>query len=423
MRRVFVWLHRYVGLAMALFLIIEGLTGSLLAFDAEIKSLLDPRLSATKPSPDARPLDPATLIERAEAALPGATVGYFMPRFKEDQVVLRMAWKPGEAPDDGEPDVLLLDPWTGKELGRRPFHEHWAGDFPRDAMPFIYMLHKDLALGGLGGWLLSVVALLWTLDCFGAFYLTLPITRKDFWRRWKSAWLVKWRGGFFRVNFDLHRAGGLWLFAMLFVFAWSSVHLSGGGFGIYDAMTDRLFGYDLNAMIERLYPPHPDDGPPRLDLRAAQARGERLAEEIAAREGFRILRPISMQYIPYAGRYNLSVLTDRGFPQDRRLTVFFDSNSGELGGLAQSLDSQKGLTITNWLRALHMIRDPVDYLPYRIFVCVIGLVVAMLSVTGVYVWWKKRRARRFHAQHQDSRAASTAREAALSRTHSQPSDA
>lgn len=33
-------------------------------------------------------------------------------------------------------------------------------------------------------------------------------------------------------------------------------------------------------------------------------------------------------------------------------------------------------------------------LPYRICVCCMGLVVAMLSVTGVYLWLKKRRAKR-----------------------------
>ncbi len=36
MRRVFVWIHRYVGLAMATFLIIEGLTGTLLAFRGDL---------------------------------------------------------------------------------------------------------------------------------------------------------------------------------------------------------------------------------------------------------------------------------------------------------------------------------------------------------------------------------------------------
>jgi uncharacterized iron-regulated membrane protein len=27
--------------------------------------------------------------------------------------------------------------------------------------------------------------------------------------------------------------------------------------------------------------------------------------------------------------------------------------------------------------------------PYQIFVCLLGVLVAMLSVTGVYIWWKK----------------------------------
>ncbi len=53
MRRVFVFLHRYFGLAMALFLVIEGLTGSLLAFNSDLTILFDPRLAAQKPSPDA----------------------------------------------------------------------------------------------------------------------------------------------------------------------------------------------------------------------------------------------------------------------------------------------------------------------------------------------------------------------------------
>ena len=400
MRRAFVFLHRYVGLAMALFLVIEGLTGSLLAFNSDLTILFDPRLAARKPSPDAKPLDPATLAERAAEAMPEAVIGYFHPNHRDDQVILAMSWKDGKTPHAGEPDNLVLDPWTGKELGRIPYHGY-TDDFPRDIMPFIYSLHVNLSLGGWGGWILSLVAILWTIDCFVGFYLTLPIKLEKFWRRWKPAWLVKWRAGAIRLNFDLHRAGGLWLWAMLFVFAWSSVNLA-DGFGLYRFSTAALFGSDPTEIVTRLYPPHPDSGPPRLDTHAAQAVGERLAAEIAAREGFKILRPIALQYIGYAGRYNYAVLTDRAFPADQRLTVFFDSNTGEFAGLFQSSAPHMGETITNWLEALHMIRDPVDYLAYRIFVAVIGLVIVMLSVTGVYIWWKKRAAR----THQLSRALS-----------------
>ena len=45
----------------------------------------------------------------------------------------------------------------------------------------------------------------------------------------------------------------------------------------------------------------------------------------------------------------------------------------------------------NWFMALHMAQ--VGGLPYRIFVSALGLLVTMLSVTGVVIWMKKRSAR------------------------------
>ena len=62
-------------------------------------------------------------------------------------------------------------------------------------------------------------------------------------------------------------------------------------------------------------------------------------------------------------------------------------------------DEHGSSTISARLKALH--RALVFGLPYQIFVCALGLVIAMLSVIGVYFWWKmkKRNARRFHKAH------------------------
>ena len=87
-RRFFVWLHRWVGLALALFLIIEGATGSLLAFYTDLTTLLDPSSFAPRPSPQARPLDPATLAERADAIRPHAKFAYFESVNDEQVIVL-----------------------------------------------------------------------------------------------------------------------------------------------------------------------------------------------------------------------------------------------------------------------------------------------------------------------------------------------
>ena len=216
------------------------------------------------------------------------------------------------------------------------------------------------------------------------------------------AWLVKWRSGAFRLNFDLHRAGGLWLWLLLLVFAWSSVNLV-DQMGVYEWMMGRLFSYEDNsALVARLYPQHPIDQP-KLNWQAAQAAGQRLIADQAGSEGFKVLKPVSLNFFSYSGRYNYTVQTDRLFPHDRQATVFFDADTGALAGTIGTYDPHFGNTVSNGLRALHMITDPVDYLTYRVIVFVVGLGIAMLSVTGVYIWWKKLKARRF------ARAATLAR--------------
>ena len=119
---------------------------------------------------------------------------------------------------------FFVDPWNGRELGRRIRGDLSQGSI--NLMPFIYSLHWTLALSTPGQSVLGIVALIWTLDCFVGFYLTLPRGSGSFRVRWKYAWQVKWRASAFRVNFDLHRAGRLRVWSLLFIFAWSSVMMN-----------------------------------------------------------------------------------------------------------------------------------------------------------------------------------------------------
>jgi uncharacterized iron-regulated membrane protein len=407
MRHLFVWLHRWVGLALALFLIVEGGTGAVLAFRVDLSNLFDPTLVTRKPSADAMALDLAVLAEKAEALAPRAQVAYFV-RSADDQAVLRM--EPRKDPSSGElysidSEILVLDPWTGHELGRSPFSRYTSGFLP-NVMPFIYDLHTTLAgilfgFGDIGVWILAFVALLWTIDCFVGFYLTLPVNTKRFWERWKTAWQIKRGSGFFRLNFDLHRAGGLWLWPMLFIFAWSSVTLV-DKLGAYDAVMGKLFDYPMMEMLSSLFLPRTDDGPAKLSWREAQSIGERLMADQAHKQGFNIEKPLALNHMIDSRLYNYIVKTDRTFPADRTDTVFFDADTGEFVSVLPTMSGHTGITITNWLRALHMIQDPVDYLFYRIFVVFVGLGVVMLSVTGVYIWWRKRQASVIRAEKRNS---------------------
>lgn len=370
---------------MAGFLILVGLTGSLLAFNTELERIFAPQLFAV-PQPDLPRLALGDLAERAQAAGSDGrlvSISYAEPDhvkayFEENRARL-------------DYDEVYFDPWTGRELGRRKNGDLSQGII--NFMPFIYSLHWRLAMGDIGQWVLGIVALVWSIDCFIAFYLTLPTTISSFWRRWAVAWKIKSSGGFYRLNFDLHRAGGLWLWIMLFIFSWSSVMMN--MHTIYEPVMQALFDYqpytaqrDANSTT------------PRLTWKDAESRGAQLLAELAPLNGFVAGQPLSLMYIPASNLYLFEARGSRDLfersPQGGGTTVTFDADTGALVELFQPTGQHTGNTIESWLYALHMAR--VFGIPYRIFVCGLGLVLVTLSVTGVYIWWKKRSARNWRCQ-------------------------
>lgn len=389
-RGFWVWLHRWAGLTTAGFLILVGLTGSLLAFLPEINHSLTPELY---PGPHGPELEAPTLVRHAEKLVPEAkaTAVYFgWP----GMAMVRMEKRPGSPPIDF--NYLHLDAVTGVELGRVN-----RGALPRalgELMPFIYTLHYNLAAGEIGGWILGIVGLVWTLDCFVAFYLTLPLQNRNaggnFLSRWKPAWRIKWRASAYRINFDLHRAGGLWLWGILLIFAWSSVSFNLNGF--YTSATRLFFDIEQGGWS---WPARPEIGNGRvpLDWEQAYATGTKLMEGQAQSHGFSIERPVAFYFLRNKGVYEYRVRSSRDIASRIASTsIVFDAYTGEFIMVNLPTGWKSGNTLTTWLRALHTAN--VFGTPYKIFVSLVGLTIAMLSMTGVYIWWKKRSARVAHVQ-------------------------
>ncbi len=386
-RRFFVWLHRWTGLLMAAFLIFEGLSGSMLAFYDNLERVITPQFYAT-PQPGMPPLDLAQLAESAAALIPQGQVSSVF--LGTDRAIV--FYDERENPATGQPyplgfTQLFLDPWTGKELGRRNVGEISEGIV--NLMPFIYQLHRNLALHKKGALLLGIVALCWTIDCFVGFYLTLPVSIGNFWRRWRPSWLVKWKSSPFRVNFDLHRASGLWLWPLLLIFAWSSVLLNLPS--VYKSVMHSVLDYTPPKVMPR-EPRYPVKNA-KPDWRAALSTGEKLMAEQAASRAFSVVRPIGLFYYQQSGTYTYWVQSSRDLSGKYHPKTFltFDGDTGAFLSLSLPDLERRGDRFDAWLFALH--RADVLGTPYRWLVCLIGLVIAMLSVTGIYIWWKKRKAR------------------------------
>ncbi len=403
-RHFWVLLHRYAGLFMAFFLVVAGLTGSVLAFYQEIDHWLNPEQYQV-PVQDRAMLDPFELRERALTLLPKAEINIVRFR-REPGEVYSVTYKPEIT--DGQPDmqkynVLRLNPYTGDliELSEVSLDTGYWPLTRKNILTFIYDLHYKLALGEFGVWLFGIVAVVWTLDCFVGFYLTLParrkasqqdknnLTNRTFWARWAVAWKIKWYSSTYRLNFDLHRASGLWTWVMLFVFAWSSVDFNLNQ-QVYQPVMKTLFTMTDFATFPRakLLEPKPK---PALDWHTAHAIGQQLIAEQGQQQGFKILAEDQLFYDPEKAVFGFVLRSDQDIVNQGGITtIYFDGDSGALVESNSLFNKNSGDTITFWLWTLHMAR--IWGLPYKIFVCLMGLVVAMLSITGVYLWLKKRKA-------------------------------
>ncbi|MDC1075238.1 PepSY domain-containing protein, partial [bacterium] len=97
-RRRLVQLHRYVGLVMAGFLIIAGLTGALLVWYYELDALINPQwLQVEPPAAHSELLSPFALRDQVDAAYPDANVHWMMlaPPDTHSPVRFFLSAKPG----------------------------------------------------------------------------------------------------------------------------------------------------------------------------------------------------------------------------------------------------------------------------------------------------------------------------------------
>ena len=401
-RQMFVVAHRWVGLVLAGFLLLAGVTGALLVWNDALDEAISPALfRVTPPSADAVPMDPVDLVERMQARYPQAQVRYAPLRVEAGRTLVVYLAANTEAAQQNAVDLpndqIFVDPYRGVVVGERKWGD--IGQGWKNLMPFIYRLHFSLALDTIGSYVFGVIALLWTLDCFVGAYLTFPAAlkkkradSKPWRRRWWPSWKVRWDGGAYKVTFDLHRAGGLWVWAMLFVLAWSSVAFNLSE--VYDPVMKTVLAHQPEGVT----PPSGSAAQPApvMDWRHAREMGRHLMAEQASLQvpPVVVINEEALGYDPSARTYRYVVRSDRDI-RDHRGATSLTFDAGRLAHLWLPTGAAAGDTVRTWLTSLHM--AAVWGLPFDVFVTVMGLLVAMLSVTGVVIWWKKWHGRRAQA--------------------------
>ncbi|MBS0354607.1 MAG: PepSY domain-containing protein [Proteobacteria bacterium] len=406
MRPLLVRLHRWFGLTAAVFLFIAGLTGAVISWDHELDEWLNPHLFLT--ATPGQPLPSTELAARLETAEPRLRVRY-LPLSVEPGHSLGVFVEPRIDPASGKPFTLgfnqvALDPVSGAVLDQR---EWGALSLQREnVLPFLYKLHYSMHIPDgfgleLGVLLMGILALAWVLDCVIALVLSFPSRAS-----WRRSFAFRWKAGGYRLNFDLHRSGGVWLFPLLLVLAVTSVAMNLRE-EVVRPLVARLSSLSPSPFADRI--PAPPNRPvePLLGFEDAV----RLANTEAARRGWQVPAGGVMLSSPF-GVYGVGFFDAGNGHGDGGLGnpwLYFDARDGTLVGSSIPGEGSAGDIFLQAMFPLHSGR--IAGLPGRILVSLCGLAVAVLSVTGVVIWARKRRARGLKEK-SDKSQASTQRVAA-----------
>lgn len=354
-RRAWLTAHRWFALGLGWVLVLSGLTGAMLVVTQPLDRYLHPELfRARSTMPVAAPqasLQQALERLRPQFA-PGSTFS-FRPALEPGRTTeLRVAgpWK----------GSVYLDPATGQEQGRRASND--------GALNLLFSLHSSLWLQSTGKAVLACVALTYTCLLLSGLILWWP-------RRWPPVWKPEVRKGLLRALFDLHRLGGATLGLLILI------SVSTGAY-----MAWRPLGGAINAVSGSTafkpppLPEHPADAPTAsLDVLAASARqawpDARLAVlpvPVNPREPLRVRLRTADEPHPYGvspawldpvtGKLLAKRRWSEMDPGSGAVAVIFPLHAGVLGG------------------PLH-----------QLFVALIGLSLAGLGGSGLWLWWRRRK--------------------------------
>jgi len=396
-RAAWVGVHRYAGLAIAPFLILTGLTGSLITYGGELRTWLAPEIHIVEAPAGARRLSAFQLLDAARRAEPRAIFST-LDLAEPDNPATTAIFGPVARTDPrtGQPyelgyDTLVIHPYTGSVITR-----YQSSLWPitrRNLMDVIYVLHTSIAMPTVGGlFILGVMALIWTIDSFVGLYLTFPIKQAHtifgaiWFRRWRPAWSIRMPTNRHKFNFDLHRAMSLWMWVFLLLFAWSSVLMGLGQ--VYTPIMSLAF--DMRSRMVEVSPLAQPIEEPSIGRREALMLARRAADGELGRRGGKIGRERSLEYDPATGMYSYR-FSSSGDIQEGSSRLWLKGTDGRIFAIYLPAEDASGVQATEWLFGYHM--ATIFGWPMRVFVCAMGLIVTILSVTGIVIWTKKRAAR------------------------------
>lgn len=365
-RKLWLKTHRVLGLTVGLLFVLLGLTGSLLVFDHAIDEWLNPEVLLTQGEGEQQPVE--AIIAAAETAFPGNTPAHSATTPRIENGVWTV-WFPSGTRENRTFTSVHVDPYTAEVTGQRVWGQH--------LMTWIYRLHFRLLGGETGGIIVGLSGILILISLISGLYLWWPL--------WKNGWraAIAIRGGR-RFNYDLHKSVGLFSAVFLLVITFTGIYME----------FPRIFRQGISYIAETTRPPRGLESK-ELDSGASITIDEAIA---IASERFPNAK-LDHLHPPEGddGVYEVAFRQDGEVQQSfGRTQVFLDRFSGDIVEVRTPDDSTAADMFFAWQFPLH--NGEAFGLFGRWVVFVSGIVPAVLYVTGLLMWYRRRQSKQRQAR-------------------------
>ena len=359
LRRLWLKVHRWIGLTLGPILALTALLGAMLVVGLPLDRWAHPDFfiahsARSAPAGDAtKAVLPLEALRQRLAAEFGTDADFTLrpPRKPTDtlQVRVRGKWE----------GTLYLDPATGAEQGRRGTHE--------GAYNILFELHSSLLLDDTGKGVLAFAALAYLFLLVTGIVLWWPV-------RWPPSLRIVLDRGLLRGLFDLHRTGGAVLGLLI------AVSVATGAYMAWRPLGNFISSAMGQQPVKAPVIPKGAAAGPLLPLDELVARAQQVYPG----------QPIGFIQVPAkAGRPMRVRLRLPDDPHPNGIgSVWLNPVTGEVLAARkwQDLDAGNGAVAVIYPLHTGELGGPL----HEAVTALLGLALGSLGLSGVWLWWRRR---------------------------------
>lgn len=372
-RKLWVKIHRTIGLFLGALFVIQGLTGSVLAFRAPIDEWLNAAIMRVEVPPQAtyRPLDEILAAAKAAAPPDGMLERLKMPRHASAAAAVTYLMSTDNLETDSY--QIFVNPYTAKVTGQRLLL-HGDRLISQPFTSIVTDLHWTLLLGYTRAYVVGIPAIFLFVSVLIGVFLWWPRNGN-----WRDALTIKWGATPERITYDVHKTLGLCFAAVLMVTLFSGIYM--------------IFKPQVGSVVAFFSPLHQD----LQNLKSTPIPGERpLGIDAAAAIANKVFPDGKLHWILLPeGRKGIYVVGKQAGDEPNRQNTYrnvtIDQYSGQVLHVQDRKNFTAGETFLEWQFPLHC--GEAFGNAGRAFVMVLGFVPLIMYATGFLRWRQKRRAR------------------------------